>query len=42
MTTLRYQKATSARAETVAQSALQAIADKADKILGLIYFSVPN
>ncbi len=32
MTTLRYQKVTSARAETVAQSALQAIASKADKL----------
>ena len=32
MTTLRYQKVTSARAETVAQSALQAIADKTDKL----------
>ena len=32
MTTLRYQKVTSARAETVAQSALQAIANKADKL----------
>jgi len=32
MTTLRYQKVTSARAETVAQSALQEIANKTDKL----------